>query len=207
MSNVFYKLQLLIKKNISDLILLLVIILVVLLIIFSSIFYRKSKIRRYNTQLLEILEITDNQERVRKIEEGYNSKGIPEISKTMFSIRLSREYYRMGNNTKFIEVNENILKTEKDEVLRSIAILNILHIKLNEQKLDVEYLEKLFKKAEHKKNPFLNIIMEKKAVFYLRRGEKEMAENIINTLLQNEFYDDNSRSRIEKYKYVLGEEM
>jgi tetratricopeptide (TPR) repeat protein len=167
------------------------------------IFYKKSSVRKYNTQLFEILAVEDNFVRIDKMEKLYRNKKIPKISKTLCGIKLSREYYKMGNLGGFIMVNEEIMKRENDPVFKNVSGLNLLHVKLNEEVTDVDYLEKLFVILENKKNPFLNVVLEKKAIFYIKQGKKEEAREIFNGLLLDDSNDIDFKNRIKNYIKIL----
>ncbi|MDR0572117.1 MAG: hypothetical protein LBG48_04670 [Rickettsiales bacterium] len=203
MSNVFYSFRSLIKKSAADLILLLFTVIVCLIVVFSIVLYKRDNIKKYNAELFEIREIQDTNERIQKLDELYYSKRIPKTSKTLFGINLAQEHYRRNGIKRFLEINEEIFSVEKDGVLKNIAGLNILHVKLNEQKLDVEYLEKLFKKLEREKSPFLNVVLEKKGVFYLRQNETKKAKDIFEGLLRDPKNDENFKDRIKEYLEVL----
>jgi tetratricopeptide (TPR) repeat protein len=203
MSNILYRLQTVVKRNVADLILLLFTIIVCLIVTFSVIFYKKNNIKKYNMRLFEILEIQDNTTRLERMEKLYYDKGIPKISKGLCGMKLSQEYFKIKNIKNFIKINEEIMNFEKDIVFKNITGLNILYIKLNEDNMDVDYLEKLFSKLENKKNPFLNVVREKKAVFYLKQGKKEEAIGIFNDLILDNSNDSNFKNRIRDYIKTL----
>jgi tetratricopeptide (TPR) repeat protein len=147
--------------------------------------------------------VEDNFARLDKMEKLYHSKKIPKISKTLCGIKLSQEYYKRGNLEGFITVNEEIMKREKDPVFKNVSGLNLLHVKLNEETTDVDYLEKLFVILENKKNPFLNVVLEKKAIFYIKQGKKDEAREIFNSLLLDNSNDDDFKTRIKNYMKIL----
>jgi hypothetical protein len=192
-----------VKKNVADIVLLLFTIVVSLMVILSIVFYKKSSVKKYNTQLFDILDIQDYAGRVDRMERLFYDKKTPRVSRTLCGIKLSQEYHKRKDMKNFVKINEEIMGYEKDAVFRNISGLNILHTKLNEENMDVDYLEKLFLKLENKKNPFWDVVLEKKAIFYLRQGKKEEAKNIFNSLLLNDSVDDNFRSRIKDYMRTL----
>ncbi|MDR2760824.1 MAG: hypothetical protein LBB09_03185 [Rickettsiales bacterium] len=202
MSNIFYRAGAVMKKGMADAMLLLCNLLLCLAIVLLAIFLKNNNVKKYNARLLEILASADSS-RVSAMEELYRDKKIPQKSKTLVGMKLSWEYYRKKNPIGFLEINENILAREKDPVLKNIAGLNILFVRLNEPQLDAPRIEELFKKLENKKNPFLNVVREKKAIFLMKQGNRAAAEKIFDELLLEKTGNKATRDRIEDYKKIL----
>jgi predicted negative regulator of RcsB-dependent stress response len=153
--------------------------------------------------LFEGLELKDATSRIQEFERIYYSKKTPRVSKTLSGMMLSREYYRAQDFPNLVKINEEILKNEKDVVLRNLSGLNIIHIKLNQPKLDTIYLDDLFKKLDNRKNPFLNVVREKKGIYYIKQNEKEKAKEVFDGLLSVENSDENLKNRINDYIKVM----
>jgi hypothetical protein len=201
-----------------------VIVLIILFIIVSGIFalsfnIRKlSKIERYNK---EIYRITGLKQMQKNLEYLYEKKDVPRISKTLAGIILASEYGRIDARNKTIDVankdnNKNInthrdkiidiysdiFFKEKDTYFKYYAGLNLLILKINDKKQDIREIDDLIKKMENKKNPLLDLVLEQKALFFIKQNKKDEAKNILDGLLKKEINAEFSNRINHIYKLL-----
>jgi tetratricopeptide (TPR) repeat protein len=163
---------------------------------FSLKMLERNRIRSYNERIFLGLSADDSVEKLEKI---YNEKRIPHVSKTFSGLSLVGEYMKRQQYDRVIEIYEDIFSHEKDIYLRHYAGLNLLIAKLNEEKLDFNEIEQLFSRMENRENPLLSLVLEQKALFFIKRKEYALASEIINDTLKHDGIDNFLRERLNRY--------
>ncbi|MDR2777899.1 MAG: hypothetical protein LBB13_00115 [Rickettsiales bacterium] len=163
---------------------------------FSMKTVERNKIQSYSRRIFMSLSSERPAEELEKI---YREKHTPPVSRTFSGLNLIGEYIKSHQYDKVVEIYENIFNQEKDVYLRYYAGLNLLIARLNEEKLNLEEIDKLFSKMENEENPLLNLVLEQKALFFLRQKKYVVASEIINDLLKQNEVNDYFRDRLNRY--------
>lgn len=187
------------KKHLDKIILSIILLII---FIFSFVYvehHRDSKMRNFNQQIFNALELKDNNVIIENLQKIYNDQKIPRISKTFAGLKLATRLFNSGEINKAIEINEEIFNNEKNNAFKYLAAYNIIVWKNNETVINKEYLINLFNKLKVKENPFLDLLKEQEAIFYIRLNETNTAKKILNGLLNNKNLDNNFEKRIQDY--------
>ncbi|MDR2077803.1 MAG: hypothetical protein LBP39_02440 [Rickettsiales bacterium] len=156
----------------------------------------KNRIQSYNRRIFLSLSSENTKEELEKI---YVGKRTPAISRTFSGLSLVGEYIKNQRYDRIVEIYERIFDQEKDIYLRYYAGLNLLIARLNEENIDFEQINKLFSKMENRENPLLSLVLEQKALFFLKQKKYVVASEIINDILKRNDIDEHFRDRLNKY--------
>ncbi|MDR2777464.1 MAG: hypothetical protein LBB24_01690 [Rickettsiales bacterium] len=156
----------------------------------------KSRIERYNER---IFLGTSSGKPIAELEKIYRDESIPSVSKTFSGLSLIGEYIKSQRYERVVEIYEDIFTREKDVYLKYYAGLNLLIVRLNEEKPDVDKISILFSKLENGDNPLLNLVIEQKALFFIKQKKYDQAAEIIRNLLKRGDIDSNFRERLGRY--------
>ena len=186
-----------ILNNLNTIIIVSISIIVILLATLFINLYHNNKINNYNNKIYSAI-ISNN--KISELEKIYNNKSTPRISKTFTAIKLIEEYNLKNNKEQIINLYTEIFNNEKDIFFKNYAGLNLLIIKIDEKELEINYINNLFNKLEKENNPLYDMVLEQKAIFYLKQNKKDDAKTILNNLLRRNLI---SKERIEQYLKLL----
>lgn len=184
-------------KNINRIIfLILVIFITVILYMFINV-YKVNKIEKYNRQLFEIMDSKNVKE---QLEDFYNKKSLPKITKTFvgFNLISSLEFSDDEDDKEKIKnIYSDIYNSEDDLFIKYYAGLNLLILRINNNE-NSEEIENFIEDLLSKQNPLINLVLEQKALYFVAQGKNEEAKNILVNLLKNDL-DEGSVERINQY--------
>jgi tetratricopeptide (TPR) repeat protein len=155
-----------------------------------------NRIQSYNKRIFMGLSSDRPIEELEKIYEG---KHTPSVSRTFSGLNLVGEYMKVQQYDRVVEIYEDIFNYEKDIYLRYYAGLNLLIAKLNEEQPDFEKIDRLFSRMENSENPLLSLVLEQKALFFLKQKKYAIASEIIGDILKRDEIDNNFRDRLSRY--------
>ncbi|MDR1495122.1 MAG: hypothetical protein LBI29_03775 [Rickettsiales bacterium] len=156
----------------------------------------RNRIEKYNERIF--LSMASENPGV-ELEKIYGDKSIPSISKTFGGLSLVGEYTKNHQNEKVIEIYEEIFGRENDVYLKYYVGLNLLITRLNEENPNIERIGELFSKLESKDNPLINLVIEQKALFFIKQKKYDQAVEAIRNLMKRSDVDNNFRERLDRY--------
>lgn len=168
-----------------------IIFLFTLLFIFTSV-YKNNKLENYNNKIYAAI---DGDNKIEELEKIYNDKSAPRISKTFAALALVDLY--TATDLK-INVLEEIYENEKDLFFKYYAGLAMLSIEISQEEMDKDHIESLIKGLENKENPLKALSEEQKALYLIKIGKKEEANELLNKLL-NSNESEEFKNRIKIY--------
>ena len=182
---------------------------VVIVIMFLSImgciyvkYSRKNKIRIYNEKMFTALAIKDTNEKIKQLNSLYEDKKNPEKSRNMVAIQIMKEYFANRDYDKAKSIGNTLLKS-KDNYIKYFAGLNILMMENSRNINNYKELTDLIAIMEKKDNPFINLILEQKAILLMRQEKDKEAKDIFNQLLSKNNIDSGLKARIREYISIL----
>lgn len=190
-------------NNIEQIIAVTIAIVVISLSFFLFSYYKKQAIKKANAQLFEIMSIENSQDRIKELNKIFNSEKSKETAKNFAGLQLAQEYAELKNEEKMIDVYTRLFNTSKDEYVKNLAGINVLIAKINAETLNKDEIAKLLTELENKKNPFIDLVIEQKAIFYIKQNNTEEAKKIISKLLEKENLEVNLRDRLRMYMLSL----
>lgn len=188
-------------KNIKTIVAVFLFISVVFLFNIFIKLYQNNKIEDYNNKIYFAI---NSNNKVNELEEIYNDKSTPRISKTFSGLKLIEEHINnVDSYSKIIDIYVDILENEKDVFFKNYAGLNLLLLKINEEILDEKYINELFSKLDNANNPLQDMILEQKAVFLIKQDKKNEAKTILNNLLRKNLDNKDFIERLNGYFDML----
>ena len=183
-----------------------VVFLSILFLLVMGCFYvkynKKNTVKTYNEKMFKVMAVEDRNERIKQLNSLYEDKKNPEKSRNMVAIQIMKEYLADKNYDKAKTIGHKLLKS-KDNYIKYFAGLNLLMIGNSRNIDNYKELMDLISTMEKEDNPFRNLILEQKAILFIRQGKDKEAREVFNNILSNTNVDNALRSRIREYISIL----
>lgn len=195
-----------INKYMIQLLYAIVFVLIISLLLIFRYTTKKHNIEKMTTdyyQALSYMDTNDNAKALELLDKIYKTKSADENIRTAAGLQMANILINTGSNDEASEIFRTIYNFKKNDLFfRDLAGLSLLHylIDQNDTSNHAE-IEQLIAKLENPKNPLLLIVKEEKALFELKKGNIERAEEILKEISEEEI-DNDTKQRLEWYSEI-----
>lgn len=176
----------------------LIILIISVFIIFNFVnFYKTNKEKAYNYKLIDIFEIGNDINQLKKL---YYEDSLKGINRTLTGISLGRAYKSINDFKNAEKVFKEVYNESKDKFFKDLAGLNLLNVIINANQ-DFEKITKLYNDLNNNKNNLLSLVKEQYGLYLLDLGKINEAKEIFNSISIDR-HNETMANRIKEYKKI-----